>query len=359
MIWLLFAGMTFVALGALLWPLWRARAAGDATGDLGVSIYRAQVAEIDRDLASGRIAGDDAKIARAEAARRLIAEGGMPPAALPSGPRRVVATAVVLVACLAGVLLYMRIGNPGLPDLPLQARVASPDKMDMAAALAKIEQHLAGQPDDLRGWTVIAPVYLRLGRNADAVQAYGHILRLGGDTAEHRADYAEAQVYAADGTVTPDARREFEAALQRDPKSAKTRYYLGLAAEQRGDKAQARAIWSALAADSPAGSPLAETLSRRVAEMDGTGNASAGDIAALPPDAQQVAIRGMVGRLADRLRENGDDIEGWLRLVRAWRVLNEPDKAKAALVDARRTFAQDDAAKARLDTLARELGLES
>ena len=358
MIWLLFAGMTLVALGALLWPLWRARAIGGATDNLGVAIYRAQLAEIDRDLASGRIAESDAQIARAEAARRLIAEGGAPPAALPSGSRRIVATVVVLVACLAGVLLYTRIGNPGLADLPLQARLAAPDKMDMAAALAKIEQHLAKAPDDLRGWSVIAPVYLRLGRNADAVQAYGHILRLS-DTAEHRADYAEAQVYAANGSVSADARQDFEKALAQDPKLAKARYYLGLAAEQRGDKAQARAIWSALAADSPAGSPLAETLSRRVAEMDGAGNVSAGDIAALPTDAQQVAIRGMVGRLADRLRENGDDIEGWLRLVRAYRVLNEPDKAKTALADARSAFAQNDAAKARLDALARELGLES
>lgn len=359
MIWLLFAGMTLVALGALLFPLWRARLAGDATGDLGVAIYRAQVAEIDRDLAGGRIASNDAQIARAEAARRLIAEGSSSPTALPSGSRRTVATAVVLAVCGAGILLYLRIGNPGMPDLPLQARLSSPQKMDMAAALAKIEAHLAKAPDDLRGWTVVAPVYLRLGRTGDAVQAYGHILRLGGGTAEQRADYAEAQVYAGNGAVSADARRDFETALAQDPKLAKARYYLGLAAEQRGDKTQARAIWSALAADSPAGSPLAETLSRRVAEMDGAGNTNAADIAALPADAQQAAIRGMVGRLADRLHENANDIEGWLRLVRAYRVLNETDKAKTALVEARRAFVQDEGAKTRLDALARELGLES
>lgn len=357
MIWLLFAGMTLVALGALLWPLWR-RAGVVAPGDdLNLAIYRAQIAEIDRDLAAGRIAADDAQMAHAEAGRRLMAEGGAPRAMASSRLHRTVASVIVIASCLTGALLYARIGRPALPDAPLEARLAAPGHMDVAAALVKIEAHLAANPDDLRGWAVVAPVYLKLSRMADAVRAYGQILRLGGENAEHRADYAEAQVYAADGTVSVEARRDFEKALESDPKSAKARYYLGLAAEQQGDRAKARAIWSALAANSPAGSPLATGLARRVAEMDRADNAAS--VASLPQDAQQAAIRGMVGRLADRLHENAGDIEGWLRLVRAYRVLNEPDKAKEALADARRNFAQDDAAKTRLDSLARELGLES
>lgn len=360
MIWLLFAGMTLAALAALLWPLWRARTPADTAGDLGVAIYRAQIAEIDRDLATGRIAEGDAQSARAETARRLMAEGGVPQASAPSGSRRALASALIVAACLGGALLYLRIGQPMFPDAPLEARLAAPGKTDIAAALAKIEAHLAQEPDDLRGWTVLAPVYLRLGRAPDAVRAYGQILRLAGENADRRADYAEAQVYVANGTVTPEAQRDFEAALQQDPKAAKARYYLGLAAEQHGDRAKARAIWSSLAADAPAGSPLAETLTRRVAEMDrANGNDAAAGIAAMPQDAQQVAIRGMVERLADRLRDNSGDIEGWLRLVRAYRVLNEQDKAKAALESARNAFARDDSAKARLDALARELGLES
>ena len=40
-------------------------------------------------------------------------------------------------------------------------------------------------------------------------------------------------------------------------------------------------------------------------------------------------IRGMVDRLATRLKQNGDDVEGWLRLVRAYMVMGERDKAVA------------------------------
>ena len=82
-------------------------------------------------------------------------------------------------------------------------------------------------------------------------------------------------------------------------------------------------------------------------------------VAAIPPDQQQAMIHRMVDGLADRLKANGGDIDGWLRLVRAYRVLDEQDKAKVALADARRAFASDPAATKRLETLARELGLES
>jgi len=70
------------------------------------------------------------------------------------------------------------------------------------------------------------------------------------------------------------------------------------------------------------------------------------------------AIRGMVDGLAARLAQNGQDLEGWLRLVRSYTVLHEPDKARAALIDAKRNLAGDPNAIARIEALARELGLE-
>jgi cytochrome c-type biogenesis protein CcmH len=69
-------------------------------------------------------------------------------------------------------------------------------------------------------------------------------------------------------------------------------------------------------------------------------------------------IRAMVDGLAARLAQNGNDLEGWLRLVRSYAVLHETDKARTALVDAKRNLAGDPNAIARLETLARELGLE-
>ena len=66
----------------------------------------------------------------------------------------------------------------------------------------------------------------------------------------------------------------------------------------------------------------------------------------------------MVDNLAARLAQNGQDVEGWLRLVRAYSVLHEADKAKSALIEAKRNLAGDATATARIEALARELGLE-
>ncbi len=77
-----------------------------------------------------------------------------------------------------------------------------------------------------------------------------------------------------------------------------------------------------------------------------------------PPESEQgKMIRGMVERLAERLKGNKSDLEGWLKLIRSYAVLKETDKAKDAAVTARQEFASDAKALEQIDTLAQGLGL--
>jgi cytochrome c-type biogenesis protein CcmH len=69
-------------------------------------------------------------------------------------------------------------------------------------------------------------------------------------------------------------------------------------------------------------------------------------------------IHGMVDRLAARLKQNGDDVEGWLRLVRAYTVLKEPEKSRAARDDARRALGQDEAGLRKLNEGLKALGID-
>jgi cytochrome c-type biogenesis protein CcmH len=60
---------------------------------------------------------------------------------------------------------YGAVGSPGLPDAPLQARLAKPpEQQDLPILVQRIETHLAANPKDARGWELLAPIYLRLGR---------------------------------------------------------------------------------------------------------------------------------------------------------------------------------------------------
>jgi len=275
--------------------------------------------------------------------------------------------------------LYAKIGMPELPDLPLEARLDMPAaKMDLPTAIAKIERHLAENPTDGRGYEVLAPTYLRLGRADDAARAYAKSIELLGPTADRYAGLGEAEVYTGGGVVTVEAKHDFEEALKLNPRAPRAMFYLGMAAQQDGDKAKALGIWRDLVAASPPNAPWLETVKMHMAALSGeqppatvvTDGAApnlqgagtqkmAAAIQAMPDDQRQTMIRGMVDRLAERLKTNGADLDGWLRLVRAYRVLDDEGKAKGALADARRNFAADAEATKRLDALARELGLES
>ena len=171
---------------------------------------------------------------------------------------------------MVALALYADLGRPDLPDAPLAARMADAKGAEgVEAALARLEAHLAASPDDAKGWAVIAPVYMHLGRFDEAATAFAEILRLDGESADRRAGYGEALVGAAGGVVTADARAAFDKALAEQPGLPAARFYLGLAAEQDGDKPKAMAIYQGLLNETPAGAPWAAALQERLAAVKG------------------------------------------------------------------------------------------
>jgi cytochrome c-type biogenesis protein CcmH len=365
MIWVVFAAMTGVAVFSALWPLSRSRRIAPANLP-NISLYEAQVAEIDSDAASGLIPAPDVPAAKAEAARRLLAvSAAQPSSAASQRSVRIAATAAIVLIPGLALGLYSRLGRPDLPDAPLAAQLQQTDsgKTDLAAAIVRIESHLRDHPEDGRGWDVIAPVYLRLGRAEEARRAYAEAIRLVGDSAAREAGLGESILANAQGVVTAEARQAFEKASAADPALPQPRYYLGLAALQDGKPDEARAVWTKLADDAPAGASWIPVIRQRIAALGGTpaagpDSAAGQSIAALPGAERVAAIRSMVEGLSARLQQSGGSLDEWQRLVRAYSVLNEPGKARAALIDARKNLSSDASANAELDRLAHELGLE-
>src|SRR5271163_2153659 len=365
MLWFVLAGMAAFAVLAALWPLLRPSSGAKADPAANeTAFYKAQLEEIRRDVERGLLPQGEAESARAEAARRLIAAAAGPsPARPPATPRNRLAAAALIAVGLPAIAfpLYAFLGQPRMPDEPLASRRTAPQTNgEIEAAVAAVEARLIAKPDDGKGWAVIAPVYMRLERYADAAHAYAEALRLVGEDPLRRAAYGEALVAAAGGVVTQEARQEFDRALAEQPGQPQARFYLALGAEQDGKKADAIRAYEALVADSPPEAPWRGVVSARLAALTGEpapAEAGAGPASAAIPEAQRPMIEGMVNRLATRLASNGGSVDEWSRLIRAYAVLHEGDKAKAALADARKALAPDPNAVASLHALAHDLGL--
>ena len=370
--------MTVGALFAVLWPLHRASVAGAARGGNDSAVYRDQLHEIERDLAAGSIGANEAQAARIEVSRRLLAADQAETAGIGAASdnaaainqvrgRKLSAALAMIVLTLGAGSLYLALGSPNLPGQPLAQRVAEAHggANSVQAMFARVEAHLAQHPEDGRGWEVIAPVYMRLGRYADAAKARANALRLLGPTAERQADFGEALVAVENGTVTAQAKAAFDAALGLDAGNVTARFYEGLAAEQDGKPAEAAGIWRGMldaASETAAWVPTVREALARVAPSN-PADAAAGTSGSNSSNAgtqqsnQEEMIRGMVERLAARLRENGSDVEGWVRLVRSYLVLGEREKAKAADADARRALKDDPDKLRRFEDEARSLGI--
>jgi len=366
-LWFVLALMTAAAIFAVLWPLSRRESSLRSGSDLAV--YRDQLDEIRRDRNAGLIGESEAAAAQVEVSRRLLAaadaEAAAPqavPAAATTTRRRVVAVAALLLLPLGTVALYLAVGSPMLPGQPLASRVPAEEK-GITQMVAQVEAHLAKSPDEGRGWEVLAPIYLRMGRFDDAVKARRLALKLNGPTAERHAGLGEALTAAANGIVTAEALTEFKAAAALDDEHVKARFFLGLAAEQDGRVNDAITAWKALLDSAPPGAPWAEfirTELMRVAGSSAGSGPSEDQVAAsdLPPEQRAAMIKGMVERLAERLGKDGSDIDGWLRLVRSYMVLGERERALAAVADARRALAAEPDKLKRIDDLVKGLGLD-
>ncbi len=365
-LWFVFALMTAAAVFAVLWPLGRAqRALREGTES---AVYKDQLAEIERDVAAGLIGSGEAEAARVEIARRLLAADDAerkPPASSSLRLRRAVAVVALAGVPLLAVATYLRLGSPYLPDFPHAQRAQAPAaSQPLDNLVAQVEAHLEKNPADGRGWNVLAPVLAKLGRFDEAITAYRNAIAYAGDSASRRADLGEVIAVAAGGVITAEAKSEFERAVVLDGGEAKANYYLGVAAEQDGRSSEAASIWRAMLAKAPQDAPWRPLVLAALARVGGAPSAPAlsDDTVAAAKDMTETdraaMIRGMVDRLATRLKQNGEDVEGWLRLVRAYMVMGDRDKAKSAGADARQAVAGDAERLRTLNEGLKNLGLD-
>ncbi len=383
-LWLAFAVIAALTVAALLRPLLRGDEAALDSQEADLAVYRDQLTEIDAEREQGLMGAAEAEAARAELARRMIAraEQGKATSARGGSAATLPRTAVQVLGAIipvAAILLYANYGSPTLPDRPFADRAKqSQEKNSVAELVAKVEARLAEHPEEAQGWDVLGPVYVMQQRYPEAIDAFKKAITLAGETPKRLAGIAEASLAQSNGIVTEDARKAFERLIALDPKRAEARFWLAIAKEQDGRLAAAAEDLEQLLKDFQLDDAARKATEERLSDIRGRLGPRAPDGAAAPapaaspasgPDAAAVAalpegeraafVERMVSGLAERLKKDGKDVQGWVKLVRAYKVLGRETDAKAALVDARKALAGEPSALAEIDAAAKSLGLGS
>ncbi|WP_204114713.1 c-type cytochrome biogenesis protein CcmI [Shimia biformata] len=404
--WIVAAGIVLTAIVLITLALVRGASLGENPAKYDLQVYKDQLKEVERDLARGVIGQEDATRVRTEISRRILAADAALKQGDDAGRARtpfafLIAglSAVVLVA--GGFGLYMILGQPGYRDMPLEGRIAdaktkhatradqatyvanlpadggpdievSPEFEELMKQLrAKVEE----RPDDLQGHMLLARHEADLGNFSAAAHAQEQVIRINGDnaTAEDYLLHANLLIAAAQGYVSPEAEEALRAALDRDHTLPLARYYMGLMLLQNDRPDLAFNIWSRLLAEGPADAPWIMPIRARIEDlawiagidytpppMPGAPGPSAEDMQAageMSAEDREEMIRGMVAQLAERLAEEGGSPEEWARLISAYGVLGERDKATTVWEEAKTVFDGNASAIHTLREAARDAGV--
>ena len=316
-IWIILLAMTAAAVMAVLWPLSRHRAVvGQADPD--TQFYREQIAEIERDRARGVLLPSEAEAAKAEAGRRLLRATGLAaatPFAAVGEPalrrRRAASTLALSIVPILALAVYGVYGSPQLPSQPPGARLQPRSGQQSISwrPSPQIEAHLAKNPQDGRGWEVIAPVYLRMGRMDDAVKAYEAALcAISAPDADRFANYGEALVHRQGWAGVGGGAGSLRAGGRARSRHRPRRASISPARPSRTGRStrRRRCLHGSSSPPSPADAPWVPLVREQLAALGAPARRPRVAAAADRPE----AIAGMVAGLASRLEAQGGTRRG-------------------------------------------------
>ncbi len=150
--------------------------------------------------------------------------------------------AVMTFIPLGALVIYLFSGAPQIDGAPQAERLAA-DNLPPVALAAKIENHLAQNTGDSKGWHLLAALYMALGNYPQAEEAYQRARALIGDEPPLLTGQAQAIIFQNRGVISQRADQLLKRAWQKAPNDLATLYFLGEAARQDTKKSRARQFW--------------------------------------------------------------------------------------------------------------------
>jgi cytochrome c-type biogenesis protein CcmH len=315
-----------------------------------------QLEEVQRDLDRNVISEGEATAAQLEIKRRILTvarRAAQGPDADNRGGRNGLFLAAVFVPLFAGGY-YALMGSPEISSLSFADRQAERVEQQKIVDLTdKLYARLVSEPGGgaSEGWMLLGQTFSRMGEYQRAVEAFEIVANRDDATSATYSMLAEALINAEQGIVTPKAETAINVAMELDAANPAGVFYKSVALAQRGEEAAAHALLlSHLAAAEGFASWMEPFVQQanHIAEKLGRDPITLTDYAPIAgsepgPSAEDIAAAGdmsdenrgefilsMVDRLASRLEEDPNDLDGWIRLANAYRVLGNNKQALSA-----------------------------
>lgn len=282
---------------------------------------------------------------------------------------RMAALACAALIALGALGVYMVNGEPDMPGQPysgLVERLRAADPMSLSAVEQeeRLRDALRSDPEDVEALALLGRYLSRTERELEAVALFERALRIE-ESARIYSDLGQALLNLNDGNLTAQARTAFGEANRLDPTLPEPAFFLGVAAFEDGDRAEAARRWAEVIARLDADDPFREAIAARAGDLlsrpaggpGSDGAAPFADAAAEGADTNAL-IASMVDGLQARVEADPDDLSGWLSLARARRMQEQPDDARAALDAARDQFAGEPGRMAIITAVEQALQLE-
>ncbi|MCL1962156.1 MAG: tetratricopeptide repeat protein [Desulfovibrionaceae bacterium] len=257
--------------------------------------------------------------------------------------RRVQSLAVALIALLAVEGLYAARGEPAALNPPAHGPAGAPDPNQMVRSLA---ERLKEHPEDLDGWIMLARSYAVLDRYAEAADAYEHAQERVMQDGGLLANWIELRLIVNRHKFDARTHELVERVTAMAPDEPDVLLLRALAASDRGEQAQANELVDKLRQHYPPGTPDRQNLDAALEQWMGPqGQAPAQPGApgqsASSPASDAPDMNTAVQRLADRLKEHPEDMDGWLMLARSYNTLGRYAEAADAYEHAQERVMQD------------------
>jgi cytochrome c-type biogenesis protein CcmH len=287
MFYMLAALMLLLAIAFIVWPLFRGgvRESVVSNNASNVDAFRVQAREVESEHASGLVSDAERDQVLGELSHRLAAE--LDPSSEPSqirapsgemASKRPWILAFSLSFFLIGTASagYLVLGGHDAGRAAAMVGASTPVNVDPNAPLSdqqvlalveNLAKKMEANPDDPKGWILLARSQNALGQWQAAAKAYERAVALMPSDAQLLADYADAQVMVQAGDFAGKPMALTQQALKIDPKNMKALALAGTAEMRAGNKTQSIKHWEKLKALLPKDSDDFTQVSASITEI--------------------------------------------------------------------------------------------